>query len=113
MTAKNRRVVFRILRYGAPPPRAITGADTSSSVLPSRGSILPKGGALPSEGVLNSSGALGGSRVLPSAGDGSSGAGLPNRQGTLPGQGSVLPRSGTPAPAPSPAPPPAPAPPKK
>lgn len=113
MTAKNRRVVFRILRYGAPPPRPITGADSSSSVLPSRGSILPKGGALPSEGVLKSDGALGGTRVLPSAGDGSSGAGLPGRQGILPGQGSVLPRSGAPAPAPSPAPPPAPTPPKK
>ncbi len=37
MTSKNRRVVFRIVRRGAPPPRPITGApDGNSSVLPRR-----------------------------------------------------------------------------
>ena len=95
MTSKNRRVVFRILRRGAPPPRPITGApDGNSSVLPNKDMVLPSagesggvlhhGGALPSKSVLPGS-------VLPEAG---SNAGLPQQTKALPEKG-VLPRQGT------------------
>jgi OmpA-OmpF porin, OOP family len=112
MTSKNRRVVFRIVRRGAPPPKPITGApDGNSSVLPSREgalpantTVLPSQSQLPTRSVLPSS-------VLPSAG---STPGLPQQKGSLPDKG-VLPRQGTtrapePEKAPEPPPPPPPAP---
>jgi len=93
MTSKNRRVVFRIVRRGTPPPRAITGAE-AGSVLPTRqgalpaagdASVLPKHeGVLPGKKVLPSS-------VLPEAG---SNQGLPSQKKALPDKG-VLPRQGT------------------
>jgi outer membrane protein OmpA-like peptidoglycan-associated protein len=93
MTSKNRRVVFRIVRRGTPPPRAITGAD-SGSVLPTKQgalpgagdtSVLPKNeGVLPGKKVLPSS-------VLPEAG---TSQGLPQQKKALPDKG-VLPRQGT------------------
>lgn len=94
MTSKNRRMVFRIVRRGWPPPRPITGAaDGNASVLPTKAGVLPTGagvlknqGALPTKPVLPSSG------VLPEAG---SNPGLPQATKALPDQG-VLPRQGTP-----------------
>ena len=54
MTSKNRRVVFRIVRRGAPPPRPISGApDGNGSVLPSKETVLPS-----YDGVLSNQGAL-------------------------------------------------------
>ncbi len=109
MTSKNRRVVFRIVRRGAPPPRPITGAaDGNGSVLPSKETVLPSHtgvltnqSALPTKSVLPTS-------VLPEAG---SNAGLPGAARALPEKG-VLPRQGTakkvdepPPPAPPPPPP--------
>lgn len=47
MTSANRRVVFRITKRGAPPPKAISGADKSPTVLPTKDT-----NALPSDGVL-------------------------------------------------------------
>ncbi|APR86558.1 Hypothetical protein A7982_11907 [Minicystis rosea] len=97
MTSKNRRVVFRIVRRGAPPPRSISGADTNGSVLPTKQGALPgagqqtvlptQQGVLPGKPVLPSS-------VLPSAG-GDSGGTLPTTKKNLPNQG-VLPKSGAP-----------------
>src|SRR5262249_36886442 len=106
MTSKNRRVVFRIVHRGAPPPRPITGADSSGSVLPTKEGVLPSDSgvlsnksALPPKAVLPSS-------VLPEAG---SNPGLPQSTKALPDKG-VLPQQGTPKKAEEPAPPPAPAP---
>ncbi|MFT3764609.1 MAG: OmpA family protein [Minicystis sp.] len=101
MTSKNRRVVFHIVRRGAPPPRAITGADANGSVLPTKGGTLPGAGqqtVLPNQqGVLPGKPLLP-SSVLPGAGsagaDGGKGA-LPTTKKNLPDKG-VLPRSGTP-----------------
>jgi outer membrane protein OmpA-like peptidoglycan-associated protein len=94
MTSKNRRVVFRITRRGAPPPRAITGADRNSSVLPTKQGALPGAGdqsVLPTkQGVLPSKGTLPTS-VLPDAGNNTT---VPTTKKALPSQG-VLPRQGT------------------
>jgi len=94
MTSKNRRVVFRIVRRGAPPPRPITGAPYGNvSLLPTKEGMLPTGAgvlhsktALPTQAVLPSSG------VLPEVGVN---PGLPQATKALPDQG-VLPRQGTP-----------------
>lgn len=107
MTSKNRRVVFRIVKRGAPPPRSITGADRSGSVLPTKNGSLPgQGSVLNKEGnVLPTGRSVLPSSVLPEAG---SGTGLPTTKKNLPNQ-STLPRSGTPKkqePPPSDAPPP-------
>jgi OmpA-OmpF porin, OOP family len=122
MTSKNRRVVFRVVHRGAPPPRALTGApDGNGSVLPTKGGALPSSGdksVLPSQGVLGP-----GKTVLPSTGvlpEPGQNKGLPTTQKKLPST-SVLPRQGTTAPKkdapptppatpPPPAPPPAPPP---
>lgn len=105
MTSKNRRVVFRIVRRGAPPPRAITGADNSASVLPTRSGVLQNqkdGGVLSNAGsVLPSHGALPSAGVLPQAGENK---GLPQHNTALPGKG-VLPRQGTSTPKKEEAPP--------
>ncbi|AUX42723.1 outer membrane protein [Sorangium cellulosum] len=126
MTSKNRRVVFRILRYGAAGPKPLSGVpEGSGPVLPSGGVLpqkstgtLPTQGTLPNQGVLRSNVLPGSEPTLPSAGTAPGGvAPLPNRgdAGGLPSNKSVLPRSGAPAPAPStsaqpPAPPAAPPP---
>jgi len=105
MTSKNRRVVFRIVRRGAPPPRALSGADNNASILPSKSTVLPSNsstlpnqGALPkNQGTLPSKGTLPSGSTLPSSGGLPSGSTLPKNNGTLPSK-SVLPRSGAPAP---------------
>jgi outer membrane protein OmpA-like peptidoglycan-associated protein len=119
MTSKNRRVVFKIKRLGAAPPRSLSGAPSDASTLPSQQPILPKpGSALPTQGTLPSSGVLekkkdgvlGSGSVLPpsSTVDPQGGAGL-KKEGVLPKSQGVLPKSGTPGAAPkSPAPAPAP-----
>jgi hypothetical protein len=94
MTSKNRRVVFRVTRRGVPPPRAITGADRGSSVLPTKQGALPgtgdasvlpnKQGVLPGKSTLPTS-------VLPDAGSNTT---VPTTKKALPTQG-VLPRQGT------------------
>lgn len=91
MTSKNRRVVFRITKRGAPPPRAITGADGSKPTsLPTHQSVLPgsEGGVLPTkENVLENR-----ENGVPDKGDGGAGV-LPGKEGSvLPNQG-VLPKS--------------------
>lgn len=111
MTSKNRRVVFRILRYGNAAPRPLTGApEGSGQVLPSGGvlprkstNILPNQGTLPNQGVLPQTVLPSGESQLPPAGAGGDLKPLPNRgeAGGLPSNKGVLPRSGTPAPAPS------------
>ncbi len=70
MTSKNRRVVFRVLRRGAPPPRAISGAaDGNASSLPTRDAVLP-----------------GNTNVLPSTSN------LPSKENSVLGTKPVLPR---------------------
>lgn len=94
MTSKNRRVVFRIVKRGAPPPRAITGAE-AGSVLPTKGGALPSSGqttVLPNQGTVLPSKSVLPTSVLPSAGGNK---GLPTTKKNLPNQG-VLPRQGTP-----------------
>ncbi len=94
MTSKNRRVVFRIVKRGAPPPKPITGSDTNGSVLPTKDTTLPSNqgvlptnqGALPSKPVLPTS-------VLPEAGSSSN---LPSQKQVLPNNQGVLPKQGTP-----------------
>ena len=49
MISKNRRIVFRIKRFGVPPPRSLTGAPVESA-LPFKKRILPNAG----DGVLPS-----------------------------------------------------------
>ena len=99
MTSKNRRVVFRILRRGAPPPRPISGApDGNASSLPSRDAVLPGNTTvLPTQSNLPSkgNGVLDNKGVLPSAPDHAAPEQhvLPTQQGALP-NGSVLPKSG-------------------
>jgi outer membrane protein OmpA-like peptidoglycan-associated protein len=108
MTSANRRVVFHILRYGAPQARPLSGVSGGGSVLPYREGVLPKGetvlpkggSTLPSQGVLKNDSTLGsegvlqggGETVLPNAGSGSN----------LPSNTNVLPRAGTPGAAPPP-----------
>jgi OOP family OmpA-OmpF porin len=76
MTSKNRRVVFRIVRRGAPPPRPITGApDGNVSLLPTKEGVLPNGA-----GVLHSKTALPTKAVLPSSGV------LPDQSAPRPGR---------------------------
>ncbi|MEZ4298697.1 MAG: OmpA family protein [Polyangiaceae bacterium] len=114
MTSKNRRVVFRITKRGAPPPTAITGADGNSTSLPTKENILPgaKDGVLPNQGKDGNGGVLPGkdkgalpnqgvlpkseTQQLPKSDD----TGLPKQDTTLPSEG-VLPRSGTPRKLPS------------
>jgi OmpA-OmpF porin, OOP family len=99
MTSQNRRVVFRIVRRGAPPPKPITGApDGDASVLPSKegvlpsgGSALPKGGSVLPKGPMLPSKVVKPSSVLPEA----EGSKLPSATRTLPEKG-VLPKQGTP-----------------
>jgi OOP family OmpA-OmpF porin len=104
MTAKNRRVVFRIVRRGAPPPRPITGADGNSSLLPTKETVLPTdatvlpkaesgAGVLKWQGPLPTSKGTLPSTVLPEAG---ANHGLPQQTKALPDKG-VLPRQGTPS----------------
>jgi OmpA-OmpF porin, OOP family len=100
MTSKNRRVVFRILRRGAPPPRPLSGSpDGNASSLPSRDAVLPGNtNVLPSTSNLPSKGAgvLDNKGVLPGAPDHSAPEQhvLPTqKEGTLP-NGAVLPKSG-------------------
>jgi outer membrane protein OmpA-like peptidoglycan-associated protein len=94
MTSKNRRVLFRIVRCGAPPPRPITGApDGNVSLLPTKEGVLPNGaGVLHSKTVLPTTTVLVSGGVLPQAG---ANPGLPQATKALPDQG-VLPRQGTP-----------------
>ena len=83
MTAKNRRVVFRIKGKGHAPGQAVGGGDT----------ILQPGGTLGGEGVINGNGVLNGGSTLPSDGILPKGNGvLDKKDPTLPG--STLPRSG-------------------
>jgi outer membrane protein OmpA-like peptidoglycan-associated protein len=113
MTSKNRRVVFRIVRRGAPPPRALSGADVGGSALPTKQGALPTSGqqqvlpttqTLPTKAVLPSS-------VLPGAGGAGDSGGLPTTKKVLPTK-STLPKAGAtkkpdaPLPAPSGTPPP-------
>ena len=99
MTSKNRRVMFRILRRGAPPPRPISGTpDGNASSLPSRDAVLPGNTkVLPSQSNLPSKGdgVLGSKPVLPGAAvHAAPDHVLPTSQsGTLP-SGAVLPKSG-------------------
>ena len=99
MTSKNRRVVFRVLRRGAPPPRPISGTpDGNASSLPSRDAVLPGStSVLPTQSNLPSKGdgVLGNKSVLPTAADHAEPEHvLPTSQsGTLP-KGTVLPKSG-------------------
>lgn len=99
MTSKNRRVVFRVLRRGAPPPRPISGTpDGNASSLPSRDAVLPGNtNVLPTQSNLPSKGdgVLGTKSVLPTAADHAEPEHvLPTSQsGTLP-NGAVLPKSG-------------------
>lgn len=95
LTSKNRRVVFRIVRRGAPPPRAMSGSDSNASVLPSKAQILPsQGSVLPSHGTTLPTKSVLPTSVLPEAGQGKT---LPQAGTTLPGQGQgVLQRAGTP-----------------
>jgi outer membrane protein OmpA-like peptidoglycan-associated protein len=103
MTSKNRRVVFRIVKRGAPPPKPITGADGNGSVLPTKDGALPSNqtvlptnqGALPSKPVLPSS-------VLPEAGSSSN---LPSQKQVLPTNQGVLPKQWTPKKPQQPTPP--------
>lgn len=129
MTSKNRRVVFRIKRFGAPGSRSLDGGAPI---------LGPGGAALPGAGSMGSSNPLGGSEtvfpqskdgpilpkanelpkgVLPSGESGlpsSGSSGLPKNGGSLPSSGSSLPSggggtlqsSGTPTPKPAPKPPP-------
>ena len=99
MTSKNRRVVFRILRRGAPPPRPISGTpDGNASSLPSRDAVLPGNTTvLPTQSNLPSkgNGVLDNKGVLPTAPDHAAPEQhvLPTQKGTLP-TGNVLPKSG-------------------
>jgi hypothetical protein len=128
MISKNRRIVFRIKRFGLPPPRSLTGAP-GESALPFKKRILPNAGdgvlpsifrkvpkkeskpnpegTLPNGGVLKKTkdGVLGSGGVLPSSStkDPAGGEGL-KKAGVLPKSQGVLPRSGTPEAAPPPAP---------
>ncbi len=98
MTSKNRRVVFRIKRRGAPQSQSLGGG--APILGPSGATGLPEGSS------LGSSNPLGGSEtvfpqsksgpVLPSGATGlpSSGSGLPSNGGALPSSGSGLPSSG-------------------
>ncbi|XXX81704.1 OmpA family protein [Sorangium sp. So ce134] len=113
MTSKNRRVVFRILRYGSSAPKPLTGSpEGSEQILPSGGVLpqksqgtLPTQGTLPGQGVLRPNVLPSGGSSLPPAGAAPGGTGpLPNRgeAGGLPSKSGVLPRSGsTTPPAPS------------
>jgi len=90
ITSKNRRVVFRIIKRGAPPPKPITGAGADSTVLPTKDSVLPtKDNVLPTkENVLQNK-----ENGTPNKGDGGAGV-LPDKNGSvLPSQG-ALPKSG-------------------
>ncbi len=102
MTSRNQRVVFRIVRRGAPPPHPITGArDGNASMLPIKESVLPRGPAvLPKSGALPTQGVLPADGVLPAAG---SNPGLPQATKALPDHG-VLPRQGAPKKPDEPAP---------
>jgi outer membrane protein OmpA-like peptidoglycan-associated protein len=128
MMSKNRRVVFRIKRFGAAPPRSLTGAP-GEGTLPFKKRILPNAGdgvlpsifrkkpgkeskpnppgPLPNRGVLEKKkdAVLGSGSVLPpsSTKDPAGGEGL-KKEGVLPKSRGVLPRSGTPGAAPPPAP---------
>jgi outer membrane protein OmpA-like peptidoglycan-associated protein len=131
MTSKNRRVVFKIKRFGAPPPKSLSGAPSDANIMPNQQPLLPKpGDALPmirrredgsidpesSKGTLpngtvlekKKDGVLGSGSVLPpsSTVDPSSGQGL-KKENVLPKSQGVLPKSGTPGAAPkAPTPPP-------
>jgi outer membrane protein OmpA-like peptidoglycan-associated protein len=109
MTSKNRRVVLRIVRRGAPPPRPITGApDGNGTGHPSKETVLPSNhGVLSNQGALPSQKSVLPSTVLPDAG---TNPGLPGANHALPEKG-VLPRQGTTVKKPEEAPPPAPPPP--
>jgi len=133
MISKNRRVVFKIKRFGAAPPRPLTGAPGEGTlpfkkrILPNAGDgVLPRifrkergkmfkmfkpnpEGTLPNGGVLETKkdAVLGSGSVLPpsSTKDPAGGEGL-KREGLLPKSRGVLPQSGTPEAAPPlPAPP--------
>jgi outer membrane protein OmpA-like peptidoglycan-associated protein len=99
MTSKNRRVVFRILRRGAPPPRPISGTpDGNASSLPSKDAVLPGNTTvLPTQSNLPSkgNGVLDNKGVLPTAPDHAAPEQhvLPTQKGALP-TGAVLPKSG-------------------
>lgn len=130
MTSKNRRVVFHIVKRGAPPPKPLTGADGKGTSLPTKTPILPSGDpSIPTIQDPNKGGNQGGG-ILP----GKDGSALPNQgvlhksdapnqlpqQGTLPKGGTtlpnqVLPSAGTPktGPGTSPAPTQTPLPPPK
>ncbi|MFO0758717.1 MAG: OmpA family protein [Byssovorax sp.] len=108
MTSKNRRVVFRIMRRGAPPPRPLSGGDSNAATLPTKDGVLPTNApTLPSQSNLpgKNDSVLGTKKVLP----GSEQHSLPDQQvlptqkGTLPNGGNkVLPKSGTPKKTPDP-----------
>lgn len=98
MTSKNRRVLFHIVKRGAPPPKPLTGADGKGTALPTKTNILPTGDpTMPVIQDPNKEGAKPGGGVLP----GKDGAVLPN-QGVLHKSGdtqlpppSTLPKGGT------------------
>ncbi|MBK8258853.1 MAG: OmpA family protein [Polyangiaceae bacterium] len=101
MTSKNRRVVFHITKRGAPPPKAIVGADNNPTTLPTKDSNLPSDGVLqkdstlptkkdsvlPNQGVLPKSE----EKQLPKGDD----TQLPKQDTALPKEG-VLPNAGQP-----------------
>jgi outer membrane protein OmpA-like peptidoglycan-associated protein len=95
MTSKNRRVVFKITRFGAPPPKPIVGGS-DAAVLPSGQTTLPSQGALPKGGTLPRGGTLPGQGVLQEGSAIESSPVLPNNSGTQNGgalpKGGVLPR---------------------
>ncbi len=106
MTSKNRRVVFRIKRFGAPASRSLDG---SAPILGPSDSSLPKGESMGSHNPLGDSSTVfpaskggpvlqsgagtlpSGSGALPS----SSGSSLPSGGSSLPSGGSSLPSSGS------------------
>jgi outer membrane protein OmpA-like peptidoglycan-associated protein len=101
MTSKNRRVVFRIMRRGAPPPRPLTGGDGNATSLPTKDSVLPtKAPLLPNQSNLpgKQDSVLGTKKVLPGQEEHAlpGQTVLPGQKGVLPGGGKVLPNSGTP-----------------
>lgn len=94
LTSKNRRVIFRIKRIGAPAVKAIGGG--ASGVLPTKEQVLNNDGVLgEGAGVLKGSNLPGGGANLPAGG-----SALPDKGSTLPK--SVLQRSGTPGTQPAP-----------
>lgn len=114
MTSKNRRVLFRITKRGAPPPKAISGADADPTSLPTKDkNELPSDGVLEKDSTLptKTDSVLPNQSTLPKSEEKtlpksdvntlpkSEEKQLPKKETELPREG-VLPRSGTPKKAP-------------